>query len=99
MFDIFFVTFADSKYQKTLDRIRQEAINMNVFRDIFVWNENDLDKEWKERHISFINSHARGKHRHDQSIFSLLIKTRKGRLIPVWPNTSEFPIHTSRLKF
>lgn len=232
MLDIYFVTFGDTKYRKTLDRIRKEALAMDVFKEIFVWNENDLDTEWLQKHAPFINNHRRGygywiwkpqvirqallkipkgsvlvyadagctlnvkgrsmlvdlcgvakdqstagivalemsfieshwtkmdlmrymnydaynskqvqagisfwsncdnarsfvnewadicamnnyhflddspsiapndkafrEHRHDQSIFSLLMKTRKGRLFPVWPHREEYPIVPSRLRF
>lgn len=233
MLDIYLVTFADKKYAKTLERIKLEALNMNVFKEVFAWNEDDLDEEWRHAHNEFIENHRRGygywiwkpqvirqaldrvpkgksvvvycdagctlnakarkmlidlcyfakyestagvlalemhyieshwtkmdlfhfmnykdfhskqvqagvsfwanvdnarnlvnewchiccvenyryvddspsktknlstfkEHRHDQSIFSILMKTRKGRLIPRWPNSVEFPIHTSRLKF
>jgi len=60
MMDIYFVTFGDTKYRNTLDRIRKEAVAMNVFKEIFVWNENDLDTEWLQKHARFIHSHKRG---------------------------------------
>lgn len=230
--DIYFVTFANKTYQKTLDRIRQQALDMNIFKHIFAWNENDLEETWFQQHSSFIKKNKRGygywiwkpqvifqalgripkgscliycdagctfnklakdkitdlaklvrdpshigiiafqlpfkegmytkmdlmnvvdfydydsrqvqagisiwlnhqlvldfltkwmslcyqhnyhlvddstsvaknvnefrEHRHDQSIFSILMKQEKGLIIERWPNTVDYPIHTTRLKF
>lgn len=44
---ISFVTFADHRYKPTLERIRTEALNMNVFDDIYVLSDLDFDEEYK----------------------------------------------------
>jgi len=42
----FFLTFADSRMQPTLSRIRKEAEELDVFDGIFAFNENDLDSSF-----------------------------------------------------
>ncbi len=44
---ISFVTFADHRYKPTLERIRVEALNMNIFDDIYVLSDLDFDEEYK----------------------------------------------------
>ena len=57
---IYFVSFADSKYAKTLARIRTEAIAMGVFDDIFCLSEAGLDDEFRAKHQEFIQANPRG---------------------------------------
>ncbi len=55
-----FVTFADKKYSNTLNRIRKEAFDMKVFDEIYAFDEDDLDKEFKSKHREFIENNKRG---------------------------------------
>lgn len=52
--DIYFLSFADSKYAQTLDRIRKEAVDLAVFKDIYTWNETNLESSWLKNHKQFI---------------------------------------------
>ena len=36
------MSFGNKKYYNSLNRIKEEAIKMNIFDDIFIFNENDL---------------------------------------------------------
>lgn len=77
-------TFADTKYIKTLNRIKQEAINLNLFNNIFAWNENDLDIDFVEKHMDFITKNKRGYGYwiwKPQIILQALKKTPKGSVL------------------
>lgn len=57
----YFVTFGDSKkYKNSLERIKNEALNMEFFDNIFALSENYLDKTFWEKHKKFITSNRRG---------------------------------------
>lgn len=60
MQEINFISFADTKYTKTLMRIKTEAENTGLFKNIFAWNENDLDEDFIKNHGGFINNNPRG---------------------------------------
>lgn len=55
-----FVTFADSKYAKTLARIEHEAVNTHAFSHVHTFSENDLGNQFWDKHRSFVESHSRG---------------------------------------
>jgi hypothetical protein len=57
---IVLVTFADTKYAQTLDRIKNEALALDLFDDVNALSENDLDKEFSEKHSEFISNNQRG---------------------------------------
>jgi hypothetical protein len=54
------VSFADSKYAKTLARISEEAKAFGIFHYMFAFNESDLDPEFWARHGDFITGNKRG---------------------------------------
>jgi hypothetical protein len=54
------VTFADTKYTHTLQRIKNEAHRMNIFKNVFVWCEHDLDLDFIDKHFNFIRNNKRG---------------------------------------
>lgn len=54
------LTFASSKYDKTLKRINNEAHNMKIFNDIFAWNEHDIDVDFFNKHSDFMKNSNRG---------------------------------------
>lgn len=54
------VTFADTKYAQTLNRIKVEAQRMNVFKNVFAWTEHDLDIDFVNKHHNFISNNKRG---------------------------------------
>lgn len=60
MVDIYFITFADTRYRNTLERIHREALSMNIFKDIFICTENDLDQDWRSKHGHFLETSIRG---------------------------------------
>ena len=58
---IYFVSFGSTnKYIKSINRIRQQADNMNIFNKICVYTEKDFDKKFLDKHSNFINNSKRG---------------------------------------
>ena len=54
---VHFATFANGKYTKTLERIRQEAVDSGFFTgSIFCFSEKELDPEFYQKHSLFMNS-------------------------------------------
>jgi hypothetical protein len=45
---------------KTLERLHQEALSMNVFDEIMCYTEKDFDKDFMDKHWIFIQSNGRG---------------------------------------
>jgi hypothetical protein len=56
----YFVSFADSKYKKTLYRIGNEAKNMEFFQGIYCLSDENIDTEFIKKHKTFINNNKRG---------------------------------------
>jgi len=54
----YFLCFADEKYDLT--RIHKEARDLNIFDEIWCWDEHDLDANWIEKHYEFIRNNPRG---------------------------------------
>lgn len=46
--NISFVTFADSRYRPTLERIKQEAEGMDIFKNIYILTEKDFDDNYRK---------------------------------------------------
>lgn len=57
---IYFVTFADSRLYRTLDRIKKQAEALGIFDGIFINNENTLEKSYSETLKKWANKHMRG---------------------------------------
>ena len=57
---VFFVTFGDTSLHKTLTRIYNEAIAMNLFDGIFVYDETKLDPQYFARHKEWFQHFKRG---------------------------------------
>lgn len=55
--EIYFTSFADSKYKNTLERIKKEAEYINIFKKIYTYNENNIDLS---EHKNFIENNKRG---------------------------------------
>lgn len=54
---ISFVTFGTrGKYPQSLSRIEKEARSLGVFRDVFVWDESDIDAEFTRKHLAFMKA-------------------------------------------
>ena len=51
---IYFVSFATNKYGQTLERIRQQAHEFGIFKDVICLNENDIEQEFWEKNSEFI---------------------------------------------
>jgi hypothetical protein len=45
----YLLSFADNRYEKALERFRQQAADMNVYDHIITYTENDLDQDFKDR--------------------------------------------------
>ena len=58
--NIYFVSFATNKYAKTLERIRQQAIDMGVFKEVICLSEKDIEQEFWQKHEEFIENNPRG---------------------------------------
>lgn len=56
----YFISFADTKYKKTLERIKNEAINAKCFDHVITYSESDLDKDFVKHHGTFIAQNKRG---------------------------------------
>jgi hypothetical protein len=48
MYKKYFCSFADSRMNETLDRIKIQAEELDCFNEIFIRNENDLDSDFRE---------------------------------------------------
>lgn len=57
---IHFISFADKKYRKTLERIKEEAERTKFFDTVKIYSENDLAEDFMERSGEFIRSNQRG---------------------------------------
>lgn len=59
----YFLTFGSGKsFEKSLERIKEQAINMHIFKEVFAFNENDLKQipEFWDKNKAFIESNPRG---------------------------------------
>jgi hypothetical protein len=56
----YFLSFCDSKYNRTLERIKMEAINMNIFDEILCYNETIFDEDFTRNQGNFIKNNKRG---------------------------------------
>jgi len=58
---IYFISFGSTnRYSKSIQRIKQQANNMNIFDYIYVYTEKDFDKDFINKHGNFINNSKRG---------------------------------------
>ncbi len=55
-----FLSFGDSRMSNAKQRIARQAKEMNVFDKILVWDENDLDTEFRKKWRHVMNSNTRG---------------------------------------
>jgi hypothetical protein len=53
-------TFADSRYAQSLSRLKSQAEDMNLFSEIFVCDERDLDDSFKSDFQKYLNTSTRG---------------------------------------
>ena len=52
---LYFITFGTThNYSQSLQRINQEALNLNIFDKIIIYTENDFDKDYLEKHEQFM---------------------------------------------
>lgn len=49
-----FCSFADSLMFRSLDRIKRQAISMNVYDEIYIYNETNLDEEFKKKFENYL---------------------------------------------
>jgi len=54
------LTFADSRYQVALNRLRQQAILSGAFDSVITLTETDLDADFVRRHSSLLRKDVRG---------------------------------------
>jgi glutaredoxin-related protein len=58
---IYFISFGSThKYSNSINRIKQQAINMNIFNEIFIYTEKDFDKDFLNKHSEFIKTSKKG---------------------------------------
>jgi hypothetical protein len=59
---LYFLSFGNNRYNQALYRIRSEAVSLNVFNHIYIYNENELKDltEFWEKNKDFVLSNARG---------------------------------------
>lgn len=55
--EIYFVSFGDAKYKTTLDRLKNEAESINLFKKVYTYDENTIDLSM---HKKFIEENSRG---------------------------------------
>jgi hypothetical protein len=55
-----FVTFADSRLELTLRRVGRQARKLKIFSRIILWNEGDLDQEFRRRNAKLLSPGVRG---------------------------------------
>ena len=55
-----FLTFADSRMSRALERINQQAINMGVYDYIVISNENNLNLNFREKFKKYLKPEFRG---------------------------------------
>lgn len=56
----YFCTFADSRLQRSLDRIKKQALEMDVYDDVFIFDEKKLDSSFKEKFRNELVQGSRG---------------------------------------
>jgi hypothetical protein len=57
---IFFCSFADKRLAKSLSRIENQARELHFFDKIIIFNENDLDRRFREKHKQILNARTNG---------------------------------------
>ena len=62
MTKLYFITFGNEKYYNSLQRIKKEVENFNIFDEIIIKNDKDLkdDIEFWNKHSDFIKKYNRG---------------------------------------
>lgn len=55
-----FLTFADQRMRRALERIHNQAINMGVYDCIVIANENNLDLNFREKFAKYLKPEFRG---------------------------------------
>jgi hypothetical protein len=59
---LYFLSFGNNRYNHALYRIRREAVSLNIFNHIYIYNENELKQfnEFWDKHKDFILLNSRG---------------------------------------
>jgi hypothetical protein len=57
-----FLTFGNEKYYNSLERIKNEALSLNIFNEILIYNDKTLQNypEFWQKHSEFILNNSRG---------------------------------------
>lgn len=59
--DIYFTAYGNHNFKNSKERLRNEALNYNnIFKDVFIYNEELLDEEFYQKHKEFISQNMRG---------------------------------------
>ncbi len=53
---IFFLSFADKRFHKSLRRIKQQAISSKYFDEILTWTEDDIEVGFKNRYAEILTA-------------------------------------------
>lgn len=56
----YLASFADRRLKKTLERLRNQAIKLNYFDDVFLFDENNLDRSFFAKYRNVLHSKVRG---------------------------------------
>jgi hypothetical protein len=56
--DLYFCSFADKRFHKSLKRIQKQAISFNIFSDIWCYNEKKISKNFKVNLKEFLNPYT-----------------------------------------
>lgn len=60
MSNVYFCSFADARFKPALKRIEQEASSFNLFKEIFIYTENEIDISFKTKYKDKLHSKCRG---------------------------------------
>jgi len=54
------ISFADKRLWRSLRRLEKQAVSMDVFDELYLFNENNLGEHFLEKHGEILNSKTRG---------------------------------------
>jgi hypothetical protein len=54
------ISFGDRRLKKSNSRLRKQALGLNIYDEIYIYNENDLNSEFRSKFASKLNEKNRG---------------------------------------
>lgn len=58
--NFYLTSFGNQRFKKSIKRIFEEGKQLNLFKQIYCWDENNLGEEFYNKHINFIINTSRG---------------------------------------